>query len=124
MLSVLDSPLVWSIDGVDKMEVESKESDGVEELTLDEEPIAADGEPIEVIHVPVEELGQGLFNALGDLVGGMVGLKNSTAASLKGGVEIIKERVSPSPTVSEDLDPLIVEAELVDLEEDQPEKVD
>jgi hypothetical protein len=77
------------------------DSDDIELLTLDgesaaEEVDAPEQVEEEAVHVPVEDLGIGIVNALGDMVGGMVGLQQSTRESLKRGVQIVKDKVSKS----------------------------
>jgi hypothetical protein len=109
---------------------EEQENQGVEELIMGEE-VAIPEESVpqeemyaptseeayaEAIHVPVENLGQGIINALGDMVGGMVGLKGTAEESLKKSVDFVKEKISPSEKDEEALAAEALEAEEVEEE--------
>jgi hypothetical protein len=49
-----------------------------------------------VVDVPVESLGAGIVNLLGDMVGGLVGLGRSTILSFQDGMEVVKRKVEKS----------------------------
>jgi hypothetical protein len=106
------------------------DSDDIELLTLDGDSLDAEQvempemaempeTPPETIHVPVENLGAGLVNALGDMVGGMIGLKKSTTISVKKGVQAVKDQVAQSITKDEIPEEPVVDTEVVvDAEDD------
>ncbi|MBF0453966.1 MAG: hypothetical protein HQL72_04000 [Magnetococcales bacterium] len=81
-------------------------------------PVEEDDSPqFEGVEVPVEDLGAGIFRALGDVVGGVIGLSSATANSLKKGVDIVKKKVSNADNSGEeehDGDTIILDAELVE----------
>ncbi len=79
------------------------DSEDMELLNLDGETAAPESEaapeePVEevavAIEVPVENLGAGIVNALGDMVGGMIGLSNSAVGAVQSGVQTVKEKVA------------------------------
>lgn len=69
-----------------------KDDDYDEALELDDDPGTAIES--EVFMVPVEELGSGVFNALGQMVGGIVSFGAATSVTLQQGVQNFKERIS------------------------------
>lgn len=56
----------------------------------------------ESIAIPVEDLGTGLFNALGDVIGGLVGLHRIADAKAREGLAILKEKINKDKTSEED----------------------
>lgn len=66
----------------------------MDEISETEEWENSDELPSDAIYVPVEDLGKGLFNLLGDAVGGIVSFGQSTSVSLKEGMEKMKGKFS------------------------------
>ncbi|MBF0133803.1 MAG: hypothetical protein HQL75_14610 [Magnetococcales bacterium] len=56
----------------------------------------------ESVIVPVEDLGTGLFNVLGDVVGGLVNLHRVADGKAREGLAILKEKISKSSPVEEE----------------------
>jgi hypothetical protein len=93
------------------MAANSTDDDYLGELTLDDEQpapaqesvsqdfvaqesVAQDETVHEPIFVPVENLGAGVVNFLGEMVGGLIGLKAPVQESLEKGAQIIKDQVA------------------------------
>ncbi|MBF0357319.1 MAG: hypothetical protein HQL70_01855 [Magnetococcales bacterium] len=87
------------------MSYNSTDDDYLGELTLDDEQptvaqdyVASESAATdEVVHepvfVPVESLGAGVVNFLGEMVGGLIGLKGPVQQSLEKGAQIVKDKV-------------------------------
>ncbi|MBF0447878.1 MAG: hypothetical protein HQL67_06725 [Magnetococcales bacterium] len=83
------------------------------EMLPEEECYEGTEEEDGAIYVPIEELGTGLFNALGDMVGGAVALTNTTSHTLQKGAQTLKEKVAQLRNKK----PTEQEGELLDMEE-------
>lgn len=58
----------------------------------------------DTIDIPIENMGMGVFNALGDVIGGLVALNRFAAAKAQQGVSLLKEKFAKSETLEEEVD--------------------
>ncbi|MBF0415767.1 MAG: hypothetical protein HQL79_08380 [Magnetococcales bacterium] len=58
----------------------------------------------DTIDIPVENMGVGVFNALGDMVGGLVELNRFACAKAHEGIALLKEKFAKSEEATEELD--------------------
>lgn len=67
----------------------------------------------DTVSIPVEDLGVGLFNILGDMIGGLIGLQLFAFAKAREGLATIKEKMGNSETSGgDDSEPLPIDPAL------------
>ncbi|MBF0348867.1 MAG: hypothetical protein HQL81_14465 [Magnetococcales bacterium] len=67
----------------------------------------------ETIDIPVENMGTGIFNMLGDMIGGLVDLHQVAHAKLREGVAVLQDRLKGKEAPDDDMiEPLPIDPTL------------